>query len=462
MEMETAEMDEIPIGTSTGFGYTSEYAIFSMPERNLSTEKTSIYEVGPNTPLRLDAPIEFHLSSASQRYINLRDMKLYLRLMVEHTDGTPLEDKERVGLVNYPIAALFQQVDLFMQQGLVCSSGNCYPYKSMIDVLLENDKDDINGFLRQGLFYKDTHNAMEETFTDAAEAEAANSTINAGFLERAKYSARSNIFEIMGKLHVDLCRQERYIINAVQLTLRLIQSRDQFRLMRADAPSGQTAKECRVKILTATLRVPLMKPVDAILLSHANTLYKGGPSLYPFERTEIKTYSVPAGEYQVKIENVFFSRLPKRIVVAMVESEAFIGAYNKNPFNFQNFSVNYLCFMIDGVCVPSRALMPEFSKNMYLEAYDTIFNMAQDYNPGIPRKTSSITRDEYKDSHTLYCFSLDGSSIGDEHVGQQTVGISKLDIKFENKLKVGATVILYATFPAVLRIDDDRNIRVDG
>ena len=455
-------MDEIPIGTSTGFGYTSEYAIFSMPERNLSTEKTSVYDVGPNAPLTSDAPIEFNLPASSQRYINLRDMKLYLRLKVEHADGTALDDKERVGLVNYPIASLFQQVDMFMQQGLVCSSGNCYPYKSMIDVLLENDINDINGYLQQGLFYKDTHNAMEETYTDAAEAEAANTILNAGFLERAKYSARSKIFEIMGKLHVDICRQERYIINAVQLTLRLIQSRDQFRLMRGDASSGQTAKECRVKILTATLRVPLMKPVDAILLSHADTLYRGGPSVYPFEKTEIKTYSVPAGEYQVKIENVFFSRLPKRIVVALVESEAFIGAYDKNPFNFQNFSVNYLCFMIDGVCVPSRALMPEFSKNMYLEAYDTVFNMAQDDNPGIPRKTTSITREEYKDSHTLYCFSLDGSSIGDEHVGQQTVGISKLDIKFENKLKVGVTVILYATFTAVLRIDDDRNIRVDG
>ncbi len=223
------------------------------------------------------------------------------------------------------------------------------------------------------------------------------------------------------------------LLYGVQMTLRLIQSQDPFRLMCQKLTTGTTpVEECRVKILTATLRVPLQKPTDALLLGHNEGLYEG-PAVYPFERSEIKTYSVPASEFQIKIENVFFARLPKRIVIAAVDSEAFIGAYDKNPFNFQHFNVNFLCFMINGVCVPSRALTPEYDKGLYLESYDTLFNMAQEEVPGFPRKTTTITRAEYISGYTIYCFSLDGSSIGDKHVSQQTVGISKLDIKFAQK-----------------------------
>ncbi len=461
MEMEVAPEDETPVGADKDFGYASPWGIFSLPGRDFGTERRTVYEIGPSAPLS-DAPIDFNLGAGSQRYVNLKDMQLYLRLLIEHVDGTPLTDKERVAMANYPIATLFQQVDLFLQQGLVCTSGNCYPYKSMLDVLLENDNSDINGELQEGLFYRDSHEAMESTFIDSLNAKTANTQVNPGFVTRAKHSAKSQIFELMGKLHIDLCRQERMLLYGVQMTLRLIQSRDPFRLMCQKPTTGTTpVKECRVKILTATLRVPLEKPTDALLLGHNEGLYEG-PAVYPFERSEIKTYSVPAGEFQIKIENVFYSRLPKRIVIAAVDSEAFIGSYDKNPFNFQHFNVNYLCFMIDGVCVPSRALTPEYDKGLYLESYDTLFNVAQEEVPGFPRKTTTITRAEYVSGYTIYCFSLDGSSIGDKHVSQQTVGISKLDIKFAQKLAAGVTIILYATFNAVMRIDLDRNVRVDG
>ena len=462
MEMEVAPPDEAPVGADNAFGYASEWAIFTRPPRDLGREKSSIVEFAPIAPLRHDAPMEFNIMSNNNRYIDLKEMKLYLRVKVTKADGGTLSEGARVALVNYPIASLFQQVDLYLQQGLVSSSGNCYAYKAMMDVMLENDVNDIDGVLKQGLFEKDTPGGMDSTYLDSATATAADDVTNGGFIERAGFSKKSKIFELMGKLHIDLCRQERLLLNAIQLTLKLTQNREPFRLMRpAAASEGETATDYRVEIVTAILKVPMIKATEAMVLGHEEALLKG-PAVYPFERTEIKTYTIPVGELQAQIDNVFLSRLPKRLVIGLVPSAAFTGSFERNPFNFANFGLNYLCLVIDGVCFPSKPLTLDYENDTFLEAYDMLFSVVPDDLRGMPKKPSFIKRDDFKRGYCLYCFNLDGSNVDSDYVAQQNVGLSRLDMKFASGLKESVTIVMYATFNALLRVDHTRNVRVDG
>ncbi len=461
MEMEVAPPDEAPVGADNAFGYSSDLDIFTLIPRNLGKEKCSIVEFSPMAPITSHSPIEFNIMSNTSRYVDLKEMKLYIRGRIVHHDGSSLEEGERVGLINYPIASIFQQVDLYLQQTLVCSSGNCYAYKSMIDLLLESDRDDQEGFLVEGLFHRDAHDAMEGTHVSATEAKAANTRINPGFSTRAIYSARSKIFEMQGRLHIDLCMQERCLLNALQMTIKLTQNREPFRLMRPAPVEGEQAKEYRFEILNAILKVPLIKVTDAVALGHDAGLLNG-PANYPFEKTEIKTYAIPAGEQQAQLDNTFLSRLPKRIVLGLVPSASFTGHYDRNPFNFQHFKLNYMCLVIDGVCVPSRALTPDYENGLYLECYDSIYSIAPDEVRGKTRKAPTITREEYPSGYCLYAFTLDGSAIGDNYVSPQTVGLSRMDIKFSHNLKESVTIVMYATFNAVLWVDRARNVRVDG
>ena len=172
--------------------------------------------------------------------------------------------------------------------------------------------------------------------------------------------------------------------------------------------------------------------------------------------------AIPSGESSATVDNIFFSKIPKRVIIGFVKSTAFNGDYTLNPFNFDNFNVKYMCLTIDGSCMPSRAIQTDFSSDSFLDAYDTLFSIAQDEETGKPRKTTSITRGEYKSGHFLTVFNIDGSSVGSETINPQTVGLSKLEIKFASALSSGVTIILYSTYNSLLRIDEARNVNVTG
>ena len=457
MEMEASSADDGgPPGADSRYGYTPAYELFNLIPRDLSSENTTVLYFSPISQLRHDAPIEFNIGANSQRYIDLKNIKLYLKVKLVKSDGGNISDDDKVTFSNYPICSLFQQVDLYLQQQLVCSSGTGYAYRGMLDVLLENDRDDMTGILRQGLYFRESSGSMDSTELIVSN----NQSVNAGFVERKAFTKGSTTVELQGKLHADLCRQERVLLNAVQVTFKLTQSREPFRIMRPAPSEGDTAQEYKVQILNATLKVPMIKPTPAMLLGISSGL-KISPALYPFERTEIKTVSIPSGQGSWAVDNLFLSRIPKRLVVAMVSESAYTGTYSKNPFNFTNFKLTYMCLTIDGSCVPSRAIQMDFDKDIYLDAYYTLFSIAQDEIAGKPRKTSTITREEYPKGHMCICFNIDGSSYGDEYINPQTFGLSKMELKFAENLKENVTLIMYAVYNSLLRIDEARNVKID-
>ncbi len=59
-------------------------------------------------------------------------------------------------------------------------------------------------------------------------------------------------------------------------------------------------------------------------------------------------------------ENIFLDTLPKSIILAMTENSAFSGAYDKKPFAFKHFDLEFLALYRDGVQIPSKPFQPEY------------------------------------------------------------------------------------------------------
>ena len=55
-----------------------------------------------------------------------------------------------------------------------------------------------------------------------------------------------------------------------------------------------------------------------------------------------KTLNIPSRGTSYTFDNVFNGKLPDRLALAMVPNAAVIGSYSANPFNFQNFGLNYI------------------------------------------------------------------------------------------------------------------------
>ena len=81
-------------------------------------------------------------------------------ISVSKADGSNLDGASKVGFANYAIASLFNQVDVILVGKLISSATNTYyahcGIRSILEVLLNYDKEAAESQLDCGLFSKDT------------------------------------------------------------------------------------------------------------------------------------------------------------------------------------------------------------------------------------------------------------------------------------------------------------------
>ena len=260
--------------------------------------------------------------------------------------GGAIADGANVGLINYPGATIFSQVDVSLGDRLISQSSNTYPYRSIIDCLMNYDKHTLETLFSAGLFYKDTAGHM-----DVADPAGANE----GLTKRATFTNTSNVVELLTPIHSDIFFQEKLMLNSVDIKIRMTRSKDEFSLMRSDAVAY------KISILSASLFVKKVSVSPAVRLGHAQALLSA-TAKYPIDRVSLKHFSIPAGTRVSNQENLFLGTLPKSIVIGMVDNDAFTGVYNKNPFAFKHYDLELLAVYVDGQQFPAKPLQPQFLK----------------------------------------------------------------------------------------------------
>ena len=101
---------------------------------------------------------------------------------------------------------------------------------------------------------------------------------------------------MFGKLHLDICFQNRYLLNETEITLRLIRSKKEFSL--------QGVGDYKITLKGVGLYFRKVKPSDAVRLAHAKALQLDTVR-YPLYRVEVKTFTSPKA----------ISLLPKKICI---------------------------------------------------------------------------------------------------------------------------------------------------
>ena len=172
---------------------------------------------------------------------------------------------------------------------------------------------------------------MDDTF-DA-------SNPNTALKRRAQYIRGNRALDLIGHLHCDVFNQDKFLINGVEVRMRLVRSKDSFCLMESKTIS-------KIHILDASLFVRRAKVSADVLLAHARMLSKT-TAKYPFTRVEVKIFTIHADVVGESIDNAILGQLSKQIIVGFVDSEAFNGDRKLNPFNFKNNRINFFSLYAD-------------------------------------------------------------------------------------------------------------------
>ena len=419
-------------------------SLFHLPSTDLGVER--VQWVDYKATSQSDDGMEFTVSGAGHQYVDLQNTKLFVKAKIFKEDGTDLpsllkdengalteaniNDGTSVGPVNLWLHSLFGQVDLLMQQKVVDCS-HLYPYRSYFETLIYPYDASLG---ESELYFKDSPMDMDGMNILGT---------NDGFTRRSIRTAESSEVDMEGHLHLDLCQQNRYIMNGIDFGLRLWHAKDSFRLM-------SNIGACQVKITEATLRVCKVDISPSVMSTHNQVMRHAMHAKYPYERTEMKTFSITPGLLSFNTEDVFQGEVPNKVIMALVLSSSFFGDYKQNPFNLKHAYITEIGVKVDDTPVPAKPLNTKFGKFFNCaSAFRALFEDHPDLN---------LSRDEFEHGFTLFSFTTRKGS--HETLNTLQKGNFSIEMKFGQVTEKTHTLVIMGKFPNVMEITADRQITI--
>ena len=424
-----------------------ELDLFAMPPTQLSIEGGQWVGTHPNASLTDDGPIEFVLSSNNDQYIDLSNVQLYVEAKLKKSDGTDLADTKYPGPVNNFLHSLFEEVEVSLGDTIVTPATHTYPYRAYLENLISLNSDCKNTQLTTCLWYKDDHSKMEETSCRQKDQNDDPIDGNSGLQQRGSYTYKSKMVPMVGRLHCDIFSQDRLLLNKVKMRVKLYRTRPSFCVMSAD-------NQVKVEISRAILYVRRVDLNPTVFNAHQAVLQRS-PAVYPIKRVVVKYFQVPQGSTSINQENLYTGQMPTRMIVGCVDSDAFNGAFDKNPFNFQNKDIREIGIHLAGVKEPIRPLHPIFPDQSLMSYISFLTGVGLwGRNEGC-----GFDREEHSEGYCLFAWDLTADlSTGSDHFQLKKDTSVRLEMRFGTALAAPTNVIIFAEFENMIMIDRDRNV----
>ncbi|XP_011312331.1 uncharacterized protein F54H12.2-like [Fopius arisanus] len=427
----------------------SELDLFTIPPTPTSIENSQFLYYNPVSTLSDDTPIEVIVPGHGEEYIDLAHTMIKIRAKILRPDGTAAS-ADSVGPVNNFLHSMFNQVDVYFNQKVVTPPNNLYAYRAYIETLLNYGQDAKASHLGMALWATDTYSAMDTPVIVSDDVRK-----NIGLTARNVFTRGGRTSDMLGHLHCDVFNQDKFLMDGVELRVRLIRAKDEYCLM------DDTPHNYKVKIEEAALIIRRVRLSPGILIAHAKTLAQT-TAKYPLTRVEVKSFVMHSGILGETIDNAILGQLPKRIILGFVENTSFNGMRKKNLFNFQNFGINFLCMNVDGRQIPTKPLQPCYTSDACLdvEAFNTLFagtgTHFSDHGNGIGRRA-------YSEGFCLFAFDLtpDLSASSAGHWNLVRSGSVRIEVRFDKASESNVNCLLYAEYDNLLEIDSTRQVIVD-
>ena len=240
------------------------------------------------------ASIEFVVPAQTEHYKDLSQSNLYLKFRIVKEDGSNLVDDQKAGPINNFFHSMFSGIDLFLNNKLVTSSMDTYPYRAYIENLFSYGSDVKSNQLKAGEFwYPDAAGKFEDHDSETVKA-------------RNVAVAISISVELWGRLHLDLAMQEKYLPSGIVIKIRLNHASPTFCILSDDP--------CVVKIDEAALEVRHFQLLPTIS-NELNQSIVHHNGKFPIRRVEVKSFTIDSGLRSKVENNLFQGQLPKSIFI---------------------------------------------------------------------------------------------------------------------------------------------------
>ena len=397
-------------------------------------------------------------------------------------------NKKPIYPVNNFLHSLFENINVRYNNTLVEQSNNMYPYRAYLEDLLNYDSESKATFLTQQCFFKDDHSNFDnlnakpeydeysvehlpesnkydkQTNTyiyssnnlteEQKKTERINklgiikaNNYNKGAVNRQLYMNGGKLLK--GKLHLDICNMNRYLLNNVDVTFQFTKSKKEFCIM----VNSTSSDVVNIEFINMYLKVRRIKVSRTVMLNHAMALEQTNAK-YPIKKVLINTISLNFKSLNQSLK-LHTGIIPNRVVCTIVPTEAYSGSLKTNPFKFDNYNIKEIALKISSKLSPySSSLESNGKEDNFIEAYNTIFT-------GIREAPCDITYDDYKNGYYILAFHLSPDLCSEEHYSMLKDGCLELDFKFDTVENMALNLICYMEFDNIIEITKSRQVLFD-
>jgi hypothetical protein len=360
----------------------SELDLFNVQPTQTSIEDSNFTQINPvNSISSENSPIEFIISSSGELLLDPSDIFLYVKVKLQHADGSEFPEKYPVYPESNFIHTMFNQCDVYLNQQNISTSANNYAYRAFLETTLNFTKDAKDTHLTAGMYYTENErNNIANIFANS----------------------KSKQFDCFAKLHGDIFHQDKLLINGVDMRIKLSRSSPTF-CLNVKGIENAAIKPIQINILESYLYVRRVKLSAHRYLQMENELLRTSAK-YPIRRIETKMFTIAPGISNKNLPNVVIGNLPQRVIIGMLNHKSVNGSYDSSSIKFEHFDVRKVALYRNGISV-GKALQPIFSKDdlhLNARAYLNMFTSLGMHGDS----SNGISSYEYASSANLYPFDL--------------------------------------------------------
>ena len=142
----------------------------------------------------------------------------------------------------------------------------------------------------------------------------------------------------------------------------------------------------------------------------------------------------------------------------MVDNDAFTGAYNKNPFAFKHYDLEFFVVYVDGQQYPSKPLQPQYLTGSAVREF---YQLALTSGRQLKNRALLMDRQDFLEGYTLYAFNLTPDEECSQHLSLIKVGNLRLETRFRQPLPHTINLIVYAIYDSIIEVSNRRQVLVD-
>ena len=424
---------------------TSNLLLWEPLHTQTSILETHVVEVYPQTAIDYSDTVSFLINGNPK--LMIQHIEIITQIRVLTNDNANPAAETNVSVVNNLANAIWRSVDVVIgEQNLLQSFDNSYNIGSFFDICLNSSRDRFAYLFEKEGFYLDAGTTKAETqntiLYPEADADGNKPAVNAGLFTRARMIAEGKSKTLISDLNCSLFKTGKLLPSNLDVRISLTKNYDGFVLLEA---AGGTHK---IKYDKCYLRVTMQQPTDFCLNVMEQKLLKT-PAIYQAEEGIVSFHSIPAGNEQITINNLFpQGKLPIMFTFAVQDRAAYGNTRNRNPYTFH--SMKKVQVYVDGKPYFPSALE---GNTMHIDSfYQTI---------GYKTTGECILAPSNYAVHPLLSVDLTADrNTNRHHLNLSRSAVVKLDIEFGAVVSDGHILVVYSYYDRIIEINSDRSVRV--